>query len=83
MANKYIQASREAQEAARRLRGCESKRAYASPQEASQGWQRPGQTIYHCHYCGKYHRSGKFARFIAQAKRSTRLKHSSKWTKRS
>lgn len=78
MANKYRQASREAQEAAHRLRGCESKVAYPSPEAAFQ----KGQTFYRCKWCGQYHRSGKLAKLIAETNRGTRLKGASKWTKR-
>ncbi len=79
MANKYRPASREALEAAQRQRGCESKVAYPTPEAAFQ----KGQEFYLCKYCGKYHRSGKLAKLIAETRRGTRLKSSSKWTKRS
>lgn len=79
MANKYSQASKEAREAARRLRACESKVAYKTPEEAYQ----KGQTYYQCRYCGQYHRSGKFATLLAKAGNPHRLKGASKWTKRS
>lgn len=58
--NKYKRESRQAQAAARKLRACESKVAYDTEQEAYQ----KGQTVYHCRYCGKWHRSGSFTKLV-------------------
>lgn len=78
MANKYLQASQEAQEYARRLRGCLSKKAYESPEAAFQ----KGQTYYHCRWCNKYHRSGKLAKLLAQVSKPKRRKGAAKWSRR-
>jgi hypothetical protein len=68
MANKYKAESRRAQKAARRLKACESKAAYATAEEAYQ----KGQRVYQCRYCGKFHRSGAFAKLVATVSRNKR-----------
>jgi hypothetical protein len=62
MANKYAQESLVAQEAAKRLKACESKVAYETPLAAA----CKGTDVYHCPYCGKFHRTGAFQRLVDQ-----------------
>lgn len=73
--NKYKEESKKAQAAARRLRACESKRAYDTEEEAYQ----KGQTTYRCRYCGKWHRSGSFTTLVRTLEnRASRKKVKSK-----
>lgn len=65
MTNKYAVASREAQARRRKNRTCTWKRVYETKEAAYQ----KGQVVYHCPFCGKYHRSGKFGRLVARVNR--------------
>jgi hypothetical protein len=60
MANKFKKEAREAREANRKLKMCESKRAYATEAEATVG----NQKTYQCDYCQKWHRSGAFTTLV-------------------
>lgn len=51
--NKYASASRRAQLEAYRRRSCDGKRRYASRETAV----HPNTTVYHCRFCGGWHRS--------------------------
>lgn len=57
--NKYAHESRVAQKMRRVERGCLYKKAWNSPEEAVQ----KGQAVYHCEYCGKWHRTSKKATY--------------------
>jgi hypothetical protein len=63
--NKYRSESMAAQQAARKLKACESKASYETEDEAMQ----KGQDHYRCRYCGKWHRSGAFRKLVNQLKR--------------
>ncbi len=60
--NKYKWFSREAQKLRKKNKMCEDKVAFETEEEAFQ----KGQKTYKCNYCGKWHRSSKFAMFVNQ-----------------
>jgi hypothetical protein len=59
--NKYRAESRESQAARKRERSCTRKASFASKAEAFQ----KGQRSYKCRFCGLWHRSGAFAKFVS------------------
>jgi hypothetical protein len=58
--NKYKQLSEEARALRSKVKMCLSKRAYNTKEAAMQKSQR----VYQCKHCGKWHRSGQFAKFV-------------------
>jgi len=58
--NKFKKEAKAAQEANRRLKMCESKKAYNTELEAIV----KNQGHYQCEYCKKWHRSGAFTRLV-------------------
>lgn len=67
--NRYKELSKQAQKLRSKLKMCVSKKSYETKQLAYQ----KGQRVYQCPHCGKWHRSGQFARFVKQlqSRRST------------
>jgi hypothetical protein len=60
--NKYRRFSRQAQRRLRKQKMCSQKRAFESAGDARQ----PGNDIYECPYCHKWHRTGAVAKLAAQ-----------------
>jgi hypothetical protein len=65
MMNKYADQAQAARQWRKLQRMCTSKRAYPTAEAASHKSQR----VYQCPVCGKFHRSGKFGRFVRELKR--------------
>jgi hypothetical protein len=61
--NKYGKLAKIARERSHRERSCESKRRYATKEEA----YCKNQEVYRCKYCGGWHRSGVLFRVVRQA----------------
>lgn len=62
--NKYKHLSKKAQQLRSKMKMCLTKRSYETKEEAYQ----KGQRIYQCKHCGKWHRSGQFAKFLSDLK---------------
>jgi len=63
--NKYKKQSGLARMFRKIAKMCLNKKAFETEEEAFQS----GQRIYKCKHCGKWHRSGQLATFIAEIKR--------------
>ncbi|MGV3664273.1 MAG: hypothetical protein ACO1TE_29140 [Prosthecobacter sp.] len=66
--NKYRAQSLEAQKARKKARKCDTKRRYATRDEALQ----KGQEVYQCHHCHGWHRSGQIASLAAELRTANR-----------
>jgi hypothetical protein len=63
--NKYKQFAKRAREVGHRYSSCERKRVFDTREEAFQ----KGQEVYHCKYCGKWHRTGQIHKLVSFSKR--------------
>lgn len=65
MSDKYRSLKRKAQKLRAKKKMCLSKKQFETEKDAFQ----KGQAIYKCKHCGKWHRSGKMAKFIVEITR--------------